>query len=74
MLNSEEFKEVEIKIARIEEKIDHVIDLLNRLNGAVKDHEMRIRTLEADKNKLLGIAGSGLISGIISLIKSFFFK
>ena len=73
MWNSDDFaKELEIKIVRLEEKIDHIIDLLNRLNGNVKDHEERIRSLERDRNKLFGIGVSGFISGITAIIKTFF--
>jgi len=64
--------ELEIRLVRMEEKIDYLLELLKKQNGMLSDHEKRLRDLEKDKNKLLGIGMSGLIAGITAIIKSFF--
>jgi wobble nucleotide-excising tRNase len=72
MLNKDKELEFEIRLVRMEEKIDHLIELLKKQNGTLVEHDKRLRDLEAAKNKLFGIGVSGLIAGISALIKSFF--
>lgn len=67
-------QEILERLVRIEEKIEFVLALIERQNGSLKDHEDRLRLLEKDRNKLLGIASSGLITAFLSLLKSIFWK
>ena len=71
-MNPSHHDELFLAIGRLEGKLDSLIAMQGKQGDELKDHDIRIRSLEQSKSHFLGYAAAA--GGILGIVTSFAIK